>query len=80
MGANRAQVSCTRLPSEKSTLSKSTWPASILEKSRMSLTRSSNVRVEWVSFFNHSCCSPFRELTSNRYASPSTAVMGVRIS
>ena len=64
----------------KSTLSSSRRPASILEKSRMSLMISSRACPEPAMISAYSRCSAVRSVSSSRRVMPITPFMGVRIS
>ncbi len=64
----------------KTCCSSSIRPASILEKSKISLISVSNVSLLIRTVSTYSCCSASRLVSSNRLVSPIIAFIGVRIS
>ncbi len=69
-----------RLRRRNTWLSSSTMPASILEKSRMSLMSASSDSAEFCAASRYSRCSSSSGVSSARSSMPSTPFMGVRIS
>ena len=78
--AKDPRTSRTARRRSKSTISRSTRPASIFEKSRMSLMISSRARPEWSITSAYSRCSGVRLVSRRRRVMPMTPFMGVRIS
>ena len=78
--ASNVAASLSTVLGRKGTCSNSTFPASILLKSRMSLSKSSKLSALELMMSAYSCCSRFSVVRPSRFAMPITPFSGVRIS
>ena len=78
--ASSSAVSSTVVLKSKSIISMLSFPASILEKSRMSLISSKRFSPLLRTISANWSCSPFRSVSSKRLVKPITPFIGVRIS
>ena len=79
-GRMRVHTSRAMVSGAKGTCSRSSRPASILEKSRMSLSRVSRASALVRMVRAKDCCSLSRPVSRSRSVKPRTAFIGVRIS
>ena len=80
IGASSAQTSSTTSRTSNTRSSRRTWPASIFEKSRMSLMTASSAPAERCAVSARRRCSVLSGVASSSSVMPSTPFMGVRTS